>query len=498
MKITLRVMGSKLPPLVGEGSTLRLGRDPECELSLGEKFDSVSWRHAKIVLNAKSAVVTDLESTNGTFVNDRRVQGTVVLKKGDHLRLGNGGPTLEVALLDLTPPAAPARKKSELPETEPSQPSDEPKKAPATNFLKQPHGLAIGVGTAVAGLFVVFLAIQAVQSLSKPQADPPPGDAPSTQPTPVAATNAPATTPVATPSRSSGEARPQPPVSTNASLQDQAMALLKEHCGKCHGSELAKPKGGFGHIDSLDKMVSGEQLVKGNPEKSPLYDRLIRPADDDELMPPAKEGGPLSADKVVLIKRWIASLGSEVVSNTPPSPSRQPPLSPPTLPPPAAPASGIEAEVRAFLKKYCYDCHGVQKKDAVLNVFDRDILLAPRDGKLPYVTPNDPDKSAMWVELAVKKSMPTKEPKPSDAEKEVLRKWIMAGAPLTNSAVARKFITERDVLEAIRRDQTQTPTSNWPYYRYFTLVNLHNSKDISDADMALYRAALSKLVAGPQ
>ena len=49
---------------------------------------SVSSRHCEIILNEGSLLVRDLGSTNGTFVDDKKVAQTPVAN-GQRLRLGN-------------------------------------------------------------------------------------------------------------------------------------------------------------------------------------------------------------------------------------------------------------------------------------------------------------------------------------------------------------------------------------------------------------------------
>lgn len=64
-----------------------IGRGSDCDIVLEE--DSVSRRHARIELRPDSITVTDLESTNGTYVNERQVMGTQVLANGDLVQIGN-------------------------------------------------------------------------------------------------------------------------------------------------------------------------------------------------------------------------------------------------------------------------------------------------------------------------------------------------------------------------------------------------------------------------
>jgi predicted component of type VI protein secretion system len=49
----------------------------------------VSRRHAAIRAHGDGIAIEDLGSTNGTYVNDQRVQGTRPLSDGDTVRLGN-------------------------------------------------------------------------------------------------------------------------------------------------------------------------------------------------------------------------------------------------------------------------------------------------------------------------------------------------------------------------------------------------------------------------
>ncbi|HEY6101244.1 MAG TPA: diguanylate cyclase [Anaeromyxobacter sp.] len=62
-----------------------LGRDPDCTVPLPS--DDVSRRHARIAPDGGGHVVVDLGSTNGTWVNGRRVEAHR-LQAGDRLRTG--------------------------------------------------------------------------------------------------------------------------------------------------------------------------------------------------------------------------------------------------------------------------------------------------------------------------------------------------------------------------------------------------------------------------
>ena len=69
------------------GHTLTVGRLGDNEVQLEE--GSVSSRHAEIVVQDGSAVLRDLGSTNGTFLNRDQVTGEQPLNEGDEIYFGS-------------------------------------------------------------------------------------------------------------------------------------------------------------------------------------------------------------------------------------------------------------------------------------------------------------------------------------------------------------------------------------------------------------------------
>ncbi|MFC2075382.1 diguanylate cyclase [Bdellovibrionota bacterium] len=63
-----------------------IGRSSDCDVRVD--VTHLSRRHAVIKIEGTTVKIEDLGSTNGTFVNDRRVLNPVVLKEGDHIRCG--------------------------------------------------------------------------------------------------------------------------------------------------------------------------------------------------------------------------------------------------------------------------------------------------------------------------------------------------------------------------------------------------------------------------
>lgn len=75
-----------IPSLIADGESV-LGRDAGLAISfVGET--SISRNHARIVRNGGQVVVSDLGSTNGTYVNGAKLQGEVVLRQGDTVQFG--------------------------------------------------------------------------------------------------------------------------------------------------------------------------------------------------------------------------------------------------------------------------------------------------------------------------------------------------------------------------------------------------------------------------
>lgn len=71
----------KTLPLYG---SMVIGRQADCEISIPS--DEISRRHARLEVTPNGVRVEDLGSSNGTYVNDKRVENAM-LKVGDELRL---------------------------------------------------------------------------------------------------------------------------------------------------------------------------------------------------------------------------------------------------------------------------------------------------------------------------------------------------------------------------------------------------------------------------
>jgi hypothetical protein len=110
MKIQLRIAVAESPPFGWEydGDRFHIGRDPQCALSFkGEAAQCISWQHALIALEPQGAKISDVGSSNGTFVNGARITCSTKVDRGDVVTFGDhGGPRIEV-LRVITSAAAP-------------------------------------------------------------------------------------------------------------------------------------------------------------------------------------------------------------------------------------------------------------------------------------------------------------------------------------------------------------------------------------------------------
>jgi pSer/pThr/pTyr-binding forkhead associated (FHA) protein len=67
-------------------STFLIGREPGCHLRPTSPL--VSKRHCALLVREGKVFLRDFDSTNGTFLNDRQVNGEIELLDGDRLRAG--------------------------------------------------------------------------------------------------------------------------------------------------------------------------------------------------------------------------------------------------------------------------------------------------------------------------------------------------------------------------------------------------------------------------
>lgn len=96
-----------------------------------------------------------------------------------------------------------------------------------------------------------------------------------------------------------------PPASREVSFTADIQPIFEASCLRCHGPE--RPKSGF-RLDNPDSALKGGNLgvdiIPGDSGKSPLIHYVAGLVEDME-MPPARQGKPLSAEQIGLLRAWI-------------------------------------------------------------------------------------------------------------------------------------------------------------------------------------------------
>src|SRR5882724_8551480 len=126
------------------GASLVFGREAGCDVVVPGK--DVSRQHAEIVQTPKGYLLVD-SSTNGTFVNEERVEGQRILARADVIRLGDDQFRFyaDVAPATASPPTPPGPAASPPQAVPPASPPGAPQAGPppgATDRLRHTvHGL---------------------------------------------------------------------------------------------------------------------------------------------------------------------------------------------------------------------------------------------------------------------------------------------------------------------------------------------------------------------
>ena len=152
--------------------TMRIGRSEDSEITLADA--QASRHHAAISPEPGGFTIQDLNSSNGTFVNGKRLDAPRLLKDGDRLRLAN----TVLAFRWESPPLAQAPPAPALATPPVTPPAADYDMVPTTEVawqtppagVQEPHdpqtaepqkGIPIGRIVLGAGLVIVFLAVAA-------------------------------------------------------------------------------------------------------------------------------------------------------------------------------------------------------------------------------------------------------------------------------------------------------------------------------------------------
>ncbi len=167
----------------------------------------------------------------------------------------------------------------------------------------------------------------------------------------------------------------------------------------------------------------------------------------------------------------------------------------------ASQISAGEPAARALeiLSEHCTDCHGKVNPQSGLNVLSLKSMMEKRlsDDESLAVVAGDLDQSELWQRVSTDDEELVMPPsgRISDEELEQLKQWIEGGAKAFPTATSqRPYVTTMQVYQAIETDLAKHLADEARDLRYFSIRHLHNNPEVSDADLRMYRAALSKLL----
>jgi pSer/pThr/pTyr-binding forkhead associated (FHA) protein len=141
-KLRLKVVsGNAAGMLIEVEQELVIGREADGHGALASDVE-ISRRHARIASEAGGEyVIEDLGSTNGTYLNGRRVEAATALQTGDRIELGSSALVVQFSNLQPTPPGSGTIEAPPLdaePPAEPPPAEPPPAETPAEPALGEP------------------------------------------------------------------------------------------------------------------------------------------------------------------------------------------------------------------------------------------------------------------------------------------------------------------------------------------------------------------------
>jgi len=255
----------------------------------------------------------------------------------------------------------------------------------------------------------------------------------------------------------------------------QVRPILEAACVHCHGE--TKQQGDY-RLDTKEeafKLVDDEaMLVAGEPEKSPLYTTTVLEADDDDIMPPTKDGPPLARSQTEILRAWIS--GGAV---WPDGVTLQ-----------QQPRIDFVKHIQPIFETACVSCHN---PDEMKGDYDMTTMAATfkMDGDYgDAVVPFQPENSSVFVLMNHPADHddlmpPKKSGGPLSKEKvDQVRLWIAQGAIWPDGIeplVAREAVQDRPP----NPDDLELAT------RIHALI-MENSKEQAESDMKEYTAMVPK------
>ncbi|PKN91922.1 MAG: hypothetical protein CVU44_16655 [Chloroflexi bacterium HGW-Chloroflexi-6] len=118
-----------------EGDVLTIGREASNAVAINDA--EVSRKHTQLVFQGGKYIITDLGSTNGTFVNGQRLTGQHVLQPGEIISLGEQISLLYEVVAQVDPNATMISSAARMPAA--AAPAQAPQPKPQPQYQPQPQ-----------------------------------------------------------------------------------------------------------------------------------------------------------------------------------------------------------------------------------------------------------------------------------------------------------------------------------------------------------------------
>lgn len=223
------------------------------------------------------------------------------------------------------------------------------------------------------------------------------------------------------------------PTATEAAKVDfnkEIKPLLEVHCVSCHSGK--KPKGKYSLENREGAFEDPEIINAGKPADSYFLELCAMDEDEDDVMPPVKEG-LLNSAQVDLLRRWIKE-GAEWPADAKLEAKKK---------------ARFVKDVQPIFEFNCVSCHNEEHDKGDVRMDNpADLFKGGESG--PGVVPGHADQSWVYTTMTLSKDddllmPPAKKggPLPAD-EIEIIRLWIEQGAwmPKDTKLQARKKIVK--------------------------------------------------------
>ena len=231
---------------------------------------------------------------------------------------------------------------------------------------------------------------------------------------------------------------------------NHVLPILEDRCFSCHQEPYDKngrtiqPKAGLA-LNTYELVMKGNLdntvVTAGDVDDSYLHEVLTLDEDDDMFMPP--KGGPLTAEQIDIIKRWIEEGAKPKAAGSGTADT----------------GDGISFNDHIFpiLEERCLDCHGEPyvkngrtihpKAGLALNTYEL-VLKGNLDG--PIIERGNHEESTLYVVMTLdpddSEIMPPKGDPLSKEEIDLFKQWIDEGAKEYPSDV---FETPKEELASV-------------------------------------------------